>query len=149
MRNAEMFAPINQEIDLMVKEVKVGSTLEQGLLAMAQRVGSTILDSALSAILIGRQVGGNLPKILETTAATLREMNRLEGVMRTKTAEGKVQLYVIACMPAVLIFGLNAFWPGYFDVLSKTATGIIASLMAVGFWAGGIILARKILAVKT
>ena len=43
----------------------------------------------------GRQVGGNLPKVLETTAHTLREMKRLEGVIRTKTADGRMQLWVI------------------------------------------------------
>jgi hypothetical protein len=77
---------MRQEVDLALKEMKVGSTLDQALLHMAARVGSRQLDSALSSILIGRQVGGNLPRVLETTAGTLREMRRLEGVVRTKTA---------------------------------------------------------------
>src|SRR4029078_11584582 len=80
--------PIRSEVDLALKEMKVGSTLDQALLHMASRVGSRQLHYALSSILIGRQVGGNLPKVLETTATTLREMKRLEGVVRTKTAQG-------------------------------------------------------------
>ena len=82
--------PMRQEVDLAIKEMKVGSTLDQALLHMAARVGSRQLDSALSSTDIGRQVGGNLPKVLESTSATLREMARLDGVIRTKTAEGKI-----------------------------------------------------------
>ena len=84
--------PIKDEVDLACKEMKVGSTLDQSLLHMASRIGSRQVDSALSAVLIGRQVGGNLGRVLESTAAAIREMDRLEGVIRTKTAEGKVQI---------------------------------------------------------
>jgi tight adherence protein B len=139
--------PMRQEVDLAIKEMKVGSTLDQALLHMAARVGSRQLDSALSAILIGRQVGGNLPKVLETTAGTLREMRRLEGVVRTKTAEGKAQLWVIGLMPFGLIFGLNALWPGYFDPLTKSLVGYLVIIACTSCWVASIVLARKILRV--
>ena len=137
--------PMRQEVDLAIKEMKVGSTLEQALLHMAARVGSRQLDSALSAILIGRQVGGNLPKVLETTASTLREMRRLEGVVRTKTAEGKAQLWVIAAMPFALLVGLNALWPGYFDPLTKSLVGYTIIIACTGCWIASLVLARKVL----
>ncbi|MBX3263051.1 MAG: type II secretion system F family protein [Labilithrix sp.] len=137
--------PMRQEVDLALKEMKVGSTLEQALLHMAARVGSRQLDSALSAILIGRQVGGNLPKVLETTAGTLREMRRLEGVVRTKTAEGKAQLWVIALMPFGLLLGLNTLWPGYFDPLTKSLVGYLVIIACTSCWVASIVLARKVL----
>ena len=139
--------PIRAEVDLALKEMKVGSTLDQALLHMAARVGSRQLDSALSSILIGRQVGGNLPKVLETTATTLREMKRLEGVIRTKTADGRMQLWVIGAMPMVFIVGFGVMWPGYFDPLTKSIAGygIIAGVIAA--WVFAIVLARKVLAV--
>lgn len=137
--------PMQQEVDLALKEMKVGSTLDQALLHMAARVGSRQLDSALSAILIGRQVGGNLPKVLETTAGTLREMRRLEGVVKTKTAEGKAQLWVIALMPFGLLLGLNSLWPGYFDPLTKSLIGYAIIIVCTTFWVSSIVLARKVL----
>ncbi len=137
--------PMRQEVDLAIKEMKVGATLDQALLHMAARVGSRQLDSALSAILIGRQVGGNLPKVLETTAATLREMHRLEGVVRTKTAEGKAQLWVIALMPFGLLLILNAFWPGYFEPLTKNIMGYVIIIVCTACWVASIVLARKVL----
>jgi tight adherence protein B len=139
--------PMRQEVDLALKEMKVGSTLDQALLHMASRVGSRQLDSALSSVLIGRQVGGNLPRVLESTANTLREMRRLEGVVRTKTAEGKMQLWVIALMPFALLILMNQVWPGYFAPLTASLVGYLISTGIVASWATSIILARKVLAV--
>lgn len=137
--------PIRSEVDLAIKEMKVGSTLDQALLHMASRVGSRQLDSALSSILIGRQVGGNLPKVLETTANTLREMRRLEGVVRTKTAEGKAQLWVIGALPFGMLIGLNVIFPGYFIPLTQTILGYLVIFFCTVCWASAILLARKVL----
>jgi tight adherence protein B len=139
--------PTRQEVELAIKEMKVGSTLDQALLHMAARVGSRQLDSALSAILIGRQVGGNLPKILETTSATLREMARLEGVIKTKTAEGKMQLWVIGAMPMVLAIALNYAFPGYTDLLTASVTGYAMCFAIAGCWITALLLARKVLSI--
>lgn len=139
--------PLKKEIELANKEMRVGSTLDQAILLMASRVGSRQLDSALSAILVGRQVGGNLPKILETTANSLREMKRLEGVVRTKTAEGKMQLWVLAVFPFLLVFAINGVSPGYFEPLTSGLVGYILTIVASLFWVGSLVVARKILAV--
>jgi tight adherence protein B len=139
--------PIKQEVDLAIKEMKVGSTLDQALLHMAARVGSRQLDSALSSILIGRQVGGNLPKVLETTSASLREMARLDGVIRTKTAEGKMQLWVIGAMPLGLAIGLNFLFPGFTDPLTQSLTGYMLAFGIAGCWITALVLARKVLSI--
>jgi tight adherence protein B len=137
--------PTRQEVELAIKEMKVGSTLDQALLHMASRVGSRPMDSALSAILIGRQVGGNLPKVLEGTAATLREMARLEGVVRTKTAEGKMQLWVLGALPAALVWGLNSLWAGYFTPLTQSVVGYTILFACGGMWVSALVLARRVL----
>lgn len=139
--------PIRQEIATAVKEMRFGATLDQALLLMASRVGSRQLDSALSAILIGRQVGGNLPKILDSTAASLREMVRLEGVVRTRTAEGKMQVWVLAFFPLLLVLALNMVDPGHFNPLTESMVGYLMVFLAVLFWGGALVAARKILEV--
>ena len=137
--------PLQQEVELAVKEMRVGSTLDQAVLFMAGRIGSRQVDSALSALLIGRQIGGNLPKILDTTASSLREMARLEGVVRTKTAEGKAQLWVLAVFPMVLMFAFNAVKEGYFDPLTQSVTGYVLIALALVFWVASLVTARRIL----
>ena len=90
---------------------------------------------------------GNLPKILETTAASLREMARLEGVVRTKTAEGKAQLYVLAGSPLVITWAFNRAQPGYFDPMTASFLGYIIIGIAMAFWLASVLIARKVLQV--
>jgi tight adherence protein B len=139
--------PLRQDLGLVLKEMRVGSALDQALLVLAQRVGSRQLDMALSTILIGRQVGGNLPRILESSASSFREMARLEGVVRTKTAEGRFQLIVLALFPFVIATGLELISPGYFEPLREGVIGPVLLLVAGICWAASIVVARKILAV--
>lgn len=139
--------PIRQEVDLAIKEMKVGSTLDQALLHMAGRVGSRQLDSALSAILIGQRIGGNLPRVLESTSHTLREMKRLDGVIRTKTADGRMQMWVIGGMPLVFLVGLGTMWPGYFEPLTQSFTGYVLIAGISVCWVVALVIARKVLAV--
>ena len=139
--------PMQTEVELACKEMRVGSTLDQALLNMGGRVASRQLDSALSSILIGRQVGGDMPRILETTAGTMREMARLEGVVQTKTAEGKAQLWVLAIVPFALTAMLNWMQPGFFDPLRNSFVGWIILVIAGICWLASLLLARKVLAV--
>jgi tight adherence protein B len=114
---------------------------------MSGRVASRRLDAAITAILVGRQVGGNVPEILETTAASMREMTRLEGVVRTKTAEGKAQIWVLAAFPFVLLVAFSWASPGYFDPLAQTTVGSVCTVIGFGFWAASVLSAWRILKV--
>jgi len=139
--------PTRLEVDRVLKEMRVGSTLEQAILNMASRLGSVAMDSALSALLIGLQVGGNLSLVLENTAATIREMNRLDGVVKTKTSEGRAQLWVLALFPFGLCLVFNYADEGYFSPLQTTFTGYLVTTIAVMFWMAALLTARKILKV--
>ncbi|MBL8600840.1 MAG: type II secretion system F family protein [Myxococcales bacterium] len=140
-------APMKQELELTVKENQLGVPLDHALLNMATRVGSRAFSGALTTVLIGRQTGGDLPRILETSAATLREMARLEGVVRTKTAEGKAQAWVLGVVPPLLVGLLNWLDPLWLQPLSTTFIGYIIVAIAVAFWVAAIFAARRILAV--
>lgn len=139
--------PMDQEIGLALKEIRVGTTIDQALLNMSARIRSPQLDATLAGILIGRQVGGDLPRILETTAETLREIARLQGVVRSKTAEGKAQLAVLAVFPAFLLVVFDLASPGYFAPLTQTFVGWVVIAVALGFWVTSIAMARGVLMV--
>src|ERR1700742_4887432 len=105
------------------------------------------LDATFASILIGRKVGGDLGKILETTAATLREMARLHGVVRSKTADGKAQLVTLVMMPVVIVFVFDLVSDGYFQPLVQSVGGFIVIAIAFGLWASSIVVARAVLKV--
>jgi tight adherence protein B len=139
--------PFSDEVDLVIKEMKLGTPLDQAVLNMSRRVDSRVISSSLATILVGRQTGGDLPEILEKSAATLREMQRLEGVVRTKTAEGKMQAVVLAAIPFILLFMIHQVDNQWLRPLVETTTGYIIIAIATTLWFVAIILARRILTV--
>jgi tight adherence protein B len=140
--------PLDREIELVLREMRVGSTLEQALGHLSARVQSFQLDAALSGLLIGRQTGGNVPEILDGAAHTLREIARLQGVLRAKTAEGRAQANVLAAFPLVLVIAFDTVSPGYFRPLTESAAGIMVMMIAVGLWLSSVLMTRKIMEVQ-
>jgi len=139
--------PLADEIRIALAEVSLGSPVDLALLNTAARAKSKGLDACISALLVGHQVGGNLPKLLETTSATLREMDRLDGVVQSKTAEGRAQLGVLAVLPAAIIFAFNLASPGYFAPLQEEWIGRLVLAGAATLWLSSLFLARAILVV--
>lgn len=139
--------PMSQEIDLMVKEYELGTSLDRALEQFAERVGSRTLSGAIMALQVARNSGGNLAETLENAASALRELARLEGVVRTKTAEGKAQAFVIGAIPVPMVVGIYFMDNHFYDPLVRVFTGHLVIGAAVVLWSSAILLAMKILAV--
>lgn len=140
--------PLRQELDQTLNELQLGLPLERALAHWEQRVGSDVLALALSTLQVGRQTGGALPAVLKEAAGTLREMERLAGVVRTKTAEGRMQSLVIGGLPLPLFFAMQLTDPHHFDPLRQTPVGQLLVVLAVVLWIAALFAARKILAVR-
>ncbi len=95
----ESAPPLRQEFGLFIKEVKLGVPVEEGLTNMAARVGSEDLELVATSTNIARQLGGNMAEMFETIAATIRERFRLEGKINSVTSQGKMQGWIVSCLP--------------------------------------------------
>lgn len=128
--------PLRDELETALKQMRVGSALDEALLAMSARAQSSSLDVVVSALLIGRQTGGDLPQILEATAGSLRELKRLEELTERVTRSAKQSLAVAACITSGLAIFLPRVMPGFFDPLRDTVKGqVIALQCAIAFFA--------------
>jgi tight adherence protein B len=139
--------PMANEVELITKENQLGMPLDDALERAAVRSGSRVFRSVITTLKVARNTGGNLPTTLQTAAESLREMARLEGVVRTKTAEGKVQTVVLGLLPAGLYYLLISMRPDHFDPMDKATIGTIMYVMCGILWVGAIAAAHKILAV--
>jgi len=138
-------APMSEEVDVVIKEYELGTPLDRALDTFAVRIGSRTLGGCILALKIARRSGGNLPEMLESAATALREMARLEGVVRTKTAEGKAQAFVIGMIPAPMVLLINWLEPTFLDPLMQTFAGHLVLAAVAVLWASAIALSRKIL----
>jgi tight adherence protein B len=138
-------SPMSQELEVLVKEYELGTPLDQALENLGQRINSKVLTGTVTALKIARRSGGNLTEMLETAASALREFARLEGVVRTKTAEGKAQAFVIGMIPLPMVLGVRSMDPRFFEPLFHSFLGQLIIAGAAVLWVLAILLARKIL----
>jgi tight adherence protein B len=139
--------PMSEEVDLVLKEVRLGNPTDQALLHMAARCNSRTLWGAVATLLVSRQTGGDVSRILEDSADTLREMARLEGVVKTKTADGRAQAYVLGVLPVFLLAAIHFVDPHWLSALGSNALGYLITIAAAALWILGFLSARRILAV--
>ncbi|QQR91294.1 MAG: type II secretion system F family protein [Myxococcales bacterium] len=139
--------PLRDELEQVVQELRVGANVDEALENFRQRVPSAALASVVTALSIGRQTGGDLSAVLEQSAATLREMFRLEGVVQTKTADGRNQAYLLAVMPFLLLGIIHAFDSTWFAPLLNQTMGYVVIFVAVAAWLIALFWAKKIMTV--
>ncbi len=123
-------SPVKEELELVLQEMQYGATVEESLNRMKERMPSNDLDLMIQAILIQRQVGGNLAIVLEKIVHTIRERIKIQGQIKTLTAQGKLSGMVVALLPvglAGLLFLVN---PSYMLVLFTNPIGLV--LLAIG-----------------
>ena len=101
----EMEPPISSEFERVMTDVAMGVNLEDALEQMNKRVGSADFDLVVTAVLIQREVGGNLAQILDTISDTINERVRMKREINALTAQGRLSAWVLICLPiAMAIF---------------------------------------------
>jgi tight adherence protein B len=104
-------APLAQEFSLTVREVRLGTSTDEALQNLASRVESDDLRLVVTAINTARSVGGNMAEMLDSLSSTIRERFRIEGRIRSLTAQGKLQGYIIGAMPLLVWLAFDAIRP--------------------------------------
>ncbi len=129
--------PLSQEFRLVQNEINLGSSLEEALRHLGERMPTKDTKIFVNSVLILRETGGNLTEIFDTIANTVHERKRVQQKIKTMTAEGETQAIILTILPFVLAIILNKLMPATFSLMYKTPIGwllIIAMLLmdAVG-----------------
>jgi tight adherence protein B len=154
----EMGDPISKELNRMLREVNLGTTVDDALLNLGKRVNSQDLDIVVGAYLVQKDVGGNLTEIMEKVAETIRERLRIQGDIRVLTTQGKLSGFIVGFMPVVVFLLLIMSAPDYFSIMFEPPTfkligydipmGVGMMAAAVGWQLIGFYMIYKIVSVK-
>lgn len=135
----EMDAPIGTEFKRAVNEMNYGSSLEEVLNGMCERINSSDLLLTVAAVNVQRQTGGNLSKILEVISETIRDRIKIKGEIKTLTSQGRTSGLIIGGLPVAIGMILMVISPDYITTFIDTEEGnimliICAALEAIGFF---------------
>jgi tight adherence protein B len=91
--------PISEEFGRVTREIGLGLSPQDALLHLVRRIRSEDLDLMVTAINVQHEVGGNLARILNTIAETIRERVKLKGEINTITSQQRMSGYILALLP--------------------------------------------------
>ncbi|WP_284642914.1 type II secretion system F family protein [Paenibacillus silviterrae] len=140
--------PIREEMDLVLKEMQYGASMEEALHNLKERMPSGDLELMIQCILIQRQVGGNLAVVLETIVQTIRDRNKIQRQVQTLTAQGRLSGIVIGLLPVALGAILYLMEPSYIGTLFRHPVGMM--MLAAGVVSGtiGFVMIRKLTSIE-
>lgn len=139
----EMPEPISQEFAILIGENKMGVSLDLSFDRMYSRMGSPALQQFISAVLLARETGGNLPVIFNRIIQTIRENRKIEQNIETLTVQGKIQGFVMSLLPVAFAFFVYSSNPHYFDAMLESKLGQNLLMLAAGLEVVGAVLIIK------
>lgn len=135
----EMEPPIGEEFARMNHDVYMGVPLEEALETANKRIGSSDFELVVTAVLIQREVGGNLAQVLDNISYTIMERIRMRREILALTAQGRLSAVVLLLLPFALggvMFVINHdnFVQIFDDPMGQMAIGVSLVLEVIGFF---------------
>jgi len=144
----EMPEPAGTEFGRVFHEQNLGMKIEDALRNLADRVDVLDVRFFVTAVLIQRQVGGDLAEVLDKIGKVIRERIALFGTVQALTAEGRLSGYVLLALPVIVFLVMLKVNGDYARLLftdpmgkMMLTTGIVMQLMG---WA----MIKKIVNIK-
>jgi tight adherence protein B len=140
--------PVASEFRQVFEEQKFGLPLDESLLGLADRIDLVDVRIFVTAILVQRDVGGNLAEILDKISYTIRERFMIQRQIRVYSAQGRMTGYLLAALPiivGVLIYALNS---EYMSVLFEEPIGRAMIALAVLLQLVGFFFIRRIVDIE-
>ena len=128
----EFEPPIAEEFGYCYEQQNLGLDAETALRDLSRRTGLLEMKIFVLSVLVHRQTGGNLAELLDKLAALVRDRYRIRGLIKTLTAEGRVQAGVLMALPFAMYLAMFALNRSYALMLFDHPWLPIGSLFSLG-----------------
>lgn len=139
----EMPPPISQEFGLILRENKIGLSLEDSLRRLNERMNLEELGLMINSVLVARETGGDLTKVFSRLSSTIRDNRKLKENIKTLTLQGRLQGIIMSALPFVFVWWVVSFNRQHFDIMLNSEQGRMLLLIAIVLQVLGIYLLRK------
>ncbi|GAA5218212.1 type II secretion system F family protein [Corallincola platygyrae] len=131
----EQLPPISQEFGLVIREIRMGVEYDEAFRNLEKRLPLDEVNLLVSAVLINKEVGGNLADILAKLSSTVRRKLEMEGKIDALTAQGRMQGWVMTGLPVFVGLALSHIEPEAMGRITTELSGwvvIIISTILLG-----------------
>jgi len=144
----EMPAPISQEFGLVVRENKMGISLEESLIRLNKKMNLEELGLVVNALLVAHETGGELTKVFSRLTVTIRDNHKLKENIKTLTLQGRMQGMIMSFLPIVFVAWVISVNKHHFDIMMNNDLGRMLLVGALLMQVCGMFLIRKFSIIK-
>jgi tight adherence protein B len=137
----EFAPPIAAEFSYCYEQQNLGLSPEITMRDLSRRNGLLEIKIFVLAVMVQQQTGGNMAELLDKLSHVVRDRFRIQGVIQTLTAEGRLQAIILLLLPFALFVAMYIMNPTYTHVLLEHPKLIVGTLVCEGV---GAIWIRKI-----
>src|SRR5574344_1445996 len=141
----EMPKPISDVFATAQKDIALGIDTKEAFVSMSKLMPQSIdLRFFITAVLIQKEVGGNLAELLDKLSMTIRDRFKLLGQLRVQTAQTRISGLVLAVVPLAVLLIIGFMNPTYVKPLFNTPDGKLALVGAICLIILGLFSIKKI-----
>jgi tight adherence protein B len=133
----EMAEPAKSEIQRLNAAVRFGTSLEQAMLQMNDRLPAREVRVLMSTLVVSARSGGSLIKALRDISLTLDDRKEVRREIRTTLAQSRATGGLVTVMGVGILLTLNAIQPGTVERMTQTLIGQIALVVSFAMFLAG------------
>jgi tight adherence protein B len=132
------------ELRAAARALALGDRTDDVLERLRRRAGDPAWDAIVAAVLLQRDAGGDLARLLRTIAARLEEGARAEADARSATAQARFTAWLVTLLPAGAAVLAELGQPGYLASLLDAPATAAMLIGAAALEAAAIVAIRRI-----
>ena len=140
--------PVSGEFKLIIKQLKIGISFKEALINLRTRVPLPEVQYLVLALIIQRDTGGHLAKILTQLTALMRRRLVFDGKLKALTAETRFTALFISGLPLVYVGYRYFFKRAEMQFFLSDPTGILILQISIGLIVTGSFILKTMLRIR-
>ncbi|MFD6231105.1 type II secretion system F family protein [Streptomyces sp. NPDC060232] len=140
----ELEAPAGEELARVADRLAVGHSIEESLGELTERLPSRELVVLVSTLVLSARAGGAIVDSLRNLTVTLEQRKETRREIRTQLSQVTVTAYLVPAIGLGSLLLVDMMMPGALDRMTGAFLGQTAVLVALGLFALGFILIRRL-----
>jgi pilus assembly protein TadC len=103
------FGPLEKELTKAGRDIFTGSDIKSALLAMTQRIDSSLFDRTIRLIIEGIETGGELSVLLQQTAQDIQNTRLVQNEVKSSVLMYVIFIFFATAFGAPLLFGISTY----------------------------------------
>lgn len=140
--------PIKQEFEKVIGDTQLGSSFEEALNKLGERIPRPDVQMFVTSINILKETGGNLAETFETIVYVIRERQKIEKKIDAITSKGVMQGVIVMLVPLIIFLVFLVMDPNFIRPMYTTTLGYILLFVMLVLQVIGGIWIKKIVTIK-